>query len=166
MAIKGKRRTKRRGVAAAPKPVYVRPKRPLLARRGFQIGALVVIVVGAAAAVTTALVIQHHQNQKNALKATETKIVHRFGASLDNDVSNIGQPFQTTFQPFPTFATDVTDFKDGKLSTSAALRKAGNYASGALSAYDSVVKIPTATMIEGHADLVDLVDGQTLTDDA
>src|SRR5438309_1261554 len=66
MAIKGKGRSKRRGVAAAPKPVYVQPKRPLFARRGVWIPAVAIIVIGTVAGVMTGLLIQHHNNQQKA----------------------------------------------------------------------------------------------------
>ena len=116
MAIKGKGRSKRRGVAAAPKPVYVQPKRPLFARRGFWIPAVAVIVIGTVAGVVTGLLIQHHNNQQKALKAKETSIVDRFGHSVDTDLAGVGQPFQTQFQAFPALTTDVTNLTSGKLT--------------------------------------------------
>src|SRR2546422_8521289 len=115
MAIKGKGRSKRRGVAAAPKPVYVQPKRPLFARRAVWIPALVVVVLGTIAGVLTGLLIEHHHNQQKALtnqqkavKAKEASIVDRFGHSMDSDLAGVGQPFQTQFQAFPDLSTDVT----------------------------------------------------------
>jgi hypothetical protein len=166
MAIKGKGRTKRRRVSAPPKPVYVKPKKPLLARRGVQIGALVVIAVAAITSVVVALLIKHHHNQRQALDRTETGIVRRFGAAFDNDLSGIGQPFQTTFTPFPSFTTDVSDFKSGKLSATQAARKAKAYASEARDAAITIQQISGARIIQGHADLLTLIDTQTMVGDA
>jgi len=166
MAIKGKGRSKRRGVAAAPKPVYVEPKRPLLGRRWFQITVLVVIVLGAAAGVTAGLIVKHNSNRAKALKAVETSITQRFGTLVDSDLSGVGQPFQTQFTAFPQLATDITDFKSGKLTASQAETKSAGYATAARDAAASLQKIPTATMIQGHADLVPLSDSQNLLGEA
>ena len=84
MAIKGKGRSKRRGVAAAPKPVYVQPKRPLLTRREVWIPALVIVVLGTIVGVFLGLRSEHHHNQRTALKAKEASIVDRFGHTMDS----------------------------------------------------------------------------------
>src|SRR5438067_2613796 len=144
MAIKGKRRRKRRGVAAAPQPVYVQPKRPLLGRRWFQITALGVIVVGAAVSITIALIIQHHSNQKKAQEAAEVRITERFGTEIDNALSGVGQQFQDQFTPFPTLSSDIASFKSGTLSASDASTKATGYAAAARTAYDTIQKIDVA----------------------
>src|SRR5436309_6584443 len=100
MAIKGKGKSKRRGVSTAPRPVYVEPKRPLLSRRGFWIGVGTVVALVAAGSITAALIVQHHDNQTKARKRAETDIVRTFGTKLDNSVADIGQSVQTSFLPF------------------------------------------------------------------
>jgi hypothetical protein len=162
MAIKGKGRSKRRGVAAAPKPAFVQPKKPLLARRGVQIGILVFIFVVAATSIAIALVVKHNHNKQVALKEAETQIVRQFGSAIDNAISGIGQPFQTTFNPFPTLATDLTDFQKGTLSDTDAASKADEYNTQAKDAATSIEQINTAQLIEGHADLLPLNDSQTM----
>ena len=167
MAIKGKGKSgKRRGVAAAPKPVYVQPKMPLLSRRGFRIGALVMIAVVAIGSITAALVVKHNSNKEEALKKVETGIVRRFGAAMDNALSGVGQPFQTTFTPFPTFTTEVTDFQSGKLPAEKAEKKAETYAADAKAAAADITQIPAADLIRGHPDLLPLNDGQNMVADA
>jgi hypothetical protein len=165
MAIKGKGRSKRRGVAAAPKPAYVQVKKPLLARRSFQIGVLVTIAVIALGSVTAALVVKHNANQRDALKEEETSIVRRFGASIDSNLSGVGQPFQTTFTPFPDLSKDVADLKSGALTPADAIDKAKGYASAAREAGTGILQIPAAKLIQGHADLLPLNDAQTLISD-
>src|SRR5438270_6632035 len=165
MAIKGKGRSKRRGVAAAPKPVYVQPKRPLFARRGFWIPAVAVIVIGTVAGVVTGLLIQHHNNQQKALKAKETSIVDRFGHSVDADLAGVGQPFQTQFQAFPALTTDVTDLTSGKLTAADAVKEGRKWSKAAADARASIEQIPTAQMILGHPDLIDLSTAQNLVAD-
>jgi hypothetical protein len=160
MAIKGKGRSKRRGVAAAPKPVYVQPKRPLFARRAFWIPALAVVVLGTIAGVVTGLLIEHHHNQQKALKARETSIVDRFGHEIDNDLAGIGQPFQTQFQAFPDLSSDVTKLQSGQLSAADAIKEGRKWSRLATAAQRSVLQIQTALLIEGHADLIDLSNAQ------
>ena len=106
MAIKGKGRSKRRGVAAAPKPVYVQPKRPLFARRAVWIPALAVVLAGTIVGIVIGLSSEHHHNQQKALRAKEASIVDRFGHTMDSDLAGVGQPFQTQFQAFPDLTTD------------------------------------------------------------
>ena len=79
MAIKGKGRSKRRGVAAAPKPVYVQPKRPLFTRRAVWIPALALVLAGTIVGIVIGLSSEHHHSQQQALKAKEASIVDRFG---------------------------------------------------------------------------------------
>ncbi|MFN2545053.1 MAG: hypothetical protein ABR600_10875 [Actinomycetota bacterium] len=166
MAIKGKGRSKRRGVAAAPKPAFVQPKRPLLSRRGFQIGVLAALVVITLASITAALIVKHNDNKKQALEDTERSIVQKFGAAVDNGLSPIGQPFETTFTPFPSLSPDVGSLQSGDLSSTDAIDKAGQYAQQAADAGAAIGKISVATLIEGHADLLTLSDSQTLLGDA
>jgi hypothetical protein len=165
MAIKGKGRSKRRGVAAAPKPVYVQPKRPLFARRGVWIPAVAIIVIGTVAAVVTGLLIQHHNNQQKALKAKETSIVDRFGRSVDTDLAGVGQPFQTQFQAFPALTTDVTNLTSGKLTAADAVKEGRKWSKAAADAQASIEQIPAAQMILGHPDLIDLSNAQNLVAD-
>ena len=166
MAIKGKGRSKRRGIATPPKPVYVQPKRPFYARRRVQVAFALVVGVGAIAGVVTGLLVQHHNNQKKALRATESSIVDRFGHAMDNDLSGVGQPFQTQFQPFPDLTSDVTNFKSGQLTAAKAKSEGSKWSRAAADAASGIRAIQTAQMIEGHADLVDLSDAQNLVVDA
>ena len=166
MAIKGKGRIKRRGVAAAPKPVYVTPKRRFFARRGFQIGFLIVLAVGAIAGVVTGLLIEHHNHQKAVLRGTEASIVARFGLQIDDNLTGVGQPVQTQFQPFPTLSSEPGQLKSGQLSAAKAVREGRKWSHLAVTASAGIQRIPTADMIRGHADLVDLSDAQNLISDS
>ena len=84
MAIKGKGKTRRRTVAAGPKPVYVEPPKPPWRRRWVQLTALAVLIVGIAAGVMVALTHLgnvHQQQRAAARKAKEAAIVNQFGSS-------------------------------------------------------------------------------------
>src|SRR5947199_785145 len=161
MAIKGKGRSKRRGVAAAPKPVYVQPKRPLLTRRAVWIPALAVLLAGTIVGIVMGLSSEHRHNQQRTLKAKETSIVDRFGHTIDSDLAGVGQPFQTQFQAFPDLTADVTKLGSGQLSAPDAVKEGKRWAAAAADAQTSILKIPTAQMIQGHADLVDLSNAQS-----
>ena len=162
MAIKGKGKSRRRGVSAAPKPVYVQPKRPLLGRKGLWIGVGAVILVAAIAGVTAGMVVQHHNNQVKAKHRAETAIVRTFGTQIDTAIAQIGTGSQTSFQAFPSLSTDVGNLTSGKLKGKAAITEAGQVASKAAAALASLQKINGASLVAAYAtDLQPLVNGQT-----
>src|SRR5213078_1212157 len=109
MAIKGKGKTKRRGVGAAPKPVYVKPKKPILARRGFWfiVGgiALAAIVIS----VVSAILVHNGNKEKAAKRVAETAIVRNFGTQLDNALTPVGQGSSlTSFQALPDLSAALS----------------------------------------------------------
>jgi hypothetical protein len=167
MAIKGKGKSRRRGVSAAPKPVYVQPKRPLLGRKGFWIAVGSVVLVAAIAGVTTGLLVQHHNNQVKAKHRAERAIVQTFGTQIDTAIAQIGTGAQTSFQAFPTLSTDVGNLKTGKPKDKAAIAEAGQVASKAAAALSSLQKINGASLVGPYAtDLQPLVNGQTQMEQA
>src|SRR2546421_420969 len=133
MAIKGKGKSKRRGVAAAPKPVYVQPKRPILGRKGFWITVGAVAAVAAVVSITIALLVSHHHNHQaaasRALRQTETNIVKDFGTQLDNALTPVGQGSTlSSFQAFPSLASYISEFQKGTLKPAIVERQADAFA--------------------------------------
>jgi hypothetical protein len=160
MAIKGKGKSKRRGVSAAPKPVYVQPKRPILSRRGFWIGVGIVVVVAAVVSVTIALLVQHHNNQVEATKKAKATVVRGFGTKLDTAIASVGQGTETAFQAFPDLAGDLEKLKSGDLSDKDAIKAADDVTTKAASAAKAVQAIPASTLVGSYDDLQLLVSSQ------
>lgn len=167
MAIKGKGRSKRRGVAAAPKPVYVQPKHPWYLKRRFWITAGIVAAVAAVVGITIAVIVgthdRHQREARAALRRTERSIVQRFGDQVDSALSPVGKGATlTSFQPFPDFSSYIGEFQKGNLTTKVVVKQADTYSTQAATALAAVQKIDGASMIGAHAvDLNDLVNGQT-----
>jgi hypothetical protein len=162
MAIKGKGKAKRRGVASAPKPMYVKPKTPLLARRGFWITILSVVVAGAIAGFLTGFLIQRHNDKVEAERKAEAGVLTDFGDQLEATLSGLGRPLENQFIPFPNMNTDAGTLTSGDLSAKEALANAEGYASDAAKAVKTIKGISIATLIEGHADLTPLADVKNL----
>jgi hypothetical protein len=161
MAIKGKGKTKRRGVGAAPKPVYVKPKTPILARKGFWIIVGSVALAAIVISVVTATLVHNGNKHKAAKRAAEAAVVRNFGTQLDNALAPVGQGTSlTSFQALPDLSTAITDLQSGKLSAKAAIKKADAASAKAQSALAAVQKVNGSSMIAGHTDLNNLVIGQ------
>jgi len=164
MAIKGKGKSRRRGVAAGPKPVYVTPKKPLLARKGLWLGVGITLAVAIVASVVSALLVKHHDNQVKAEKAAEAAIVRNFGTQLDNALTPVGQGASlSSFQALPDLSQFVKEFGKGNVSAKITEKKADSFDSEAAAALAAVQKVNGQAMVGTHTDkLQDLVNGQTL----
>jgi hypothetical protein len=161
MAIKGKGKTKRRGVGAAPKPVYVKPKKPILARKGFWLIVGGVALAAIVISVVSAILVHNGNKQKAAKRVAEAAIVRNFGTQLDNALAPVGQGSSlTSFQALPDLSAALSDFQKGKLSAKAVSKKAEADKAKAQSALAAVQKINGSSMIAGHDDLNNLVTGQ------
>src|SRR5919199_5305133 len=102
MAIKGKGKTRRRTVAAGPKPVYVEPPKPLWRRRWAQLTALAVVVVGIGIGVAAILIHQsnvHDKERARAARDQERAAVGEFGSQVDQAIQPVSQDFQQTKVP-------------------------------------------------------------------
>jgi hypothetical protein len=161
MAIKGKGKTKRRGVGAAPKPVYVKPKKPILARKGFWLIVGGVALAAIVISVVSAILVHNGNKQKAAKRQAEAAIVRNFGTQIDNALDPVGQGSSlTSFQALPDLSAALSDFQKGKLSSNAAIKKAEADRAKAESALAAVQKIDGSSLIAGHDDLNNLVTGQ------
>jgi hypothetical protein len=114
MAIKGKRRTRatRRGIAAAPRPHLIIPKKPLFRRRGAQITLVLVLVVLIAGLVWWGLA-----RQRNARHvAAEKEDVSSFSTFVEEVLRRraVGQPVLTSYLILPDLGTAVAQVKAGQ----------------------------------------------------
>jgi hypothetical protein len=114
MAIKGKRRTRatRRGIAAAPRPHLVIPRKPLLRRRGVQITLVAILVAVVAGLVFVGL----RSRATNQRMAREREDVSSFGAFVEEVLQRraMGQAVVTQYLILPELPPAVAQLKAGK----------------------------------------------------
>jgi hypothetical protein len=166
MAIKGKGRARRRTVTSGPKPVYVPVRKPLLQRRSFQIGAAVVVGAGILATVVIGLLIQRANDRREDRRRTEREILTRFGGAVQRSLFGAVETFQTSVIPFPDLTRDLNRMKTGDLDPKEAVVNANAIVKLAGDATTSISGIPTSRLIEGHPDLLELSQAQTLLGNA
>jgi hypothetical protein len=163
MAIKGKGKTRRRTVAAGPKPVYVEPPKPLYRRRWAQLTGLGVLLVGLAIGAAAILVHQgnlHHKEQLKAARDKERAIVGQFGSQVDQSLQPVTQDFQQTKVPFPTLSQQMSSLKVSQPFPKDFVQLARSSAISARRAADTIEKIPASTLVSDHPVLLPLVDSQ------
>jgi hypothetical protein len=152
MAIKGKSRGRgARTVARGPKPVYTPVKRPLLQRRGFWIGVLVVVGVILVGGLTYGFVHQHDQNQQRAEDQIKATVMRRFSNELDPVLSTTGQavPPGNSFKAFSDLASAVSGLADGTVQPDVAATTATQAASTAKAAASAIAKIDAVGIVGG-----------------
>jgi len=115
MAIKGKSKPRsRRVVTPGPRPAYTPVKKPLLARRGFRIGLLVVVVAASAAGIWYGLARERSQEREQALAERERTAAVAFGGKVQGAIAGVGQPAPPDgFNAFPALAADVDGLDKG-----------------------------------------------------
>src|SRR3954452_18295845 len=98
MAIKGKTKARRRrSVTPGPKPVYVVPKKRLLARRSVQFALLGFLAVAAIAGIAYGLIHEHDQQQATELEQRLSDTIGSYKDQISGALtSDVGQPNQTT----------------------------------------------------------------------
>jgi hypothetical protein len=163
MAIKGKGKTRRRTVAAGPKPVYVEPPKALWRRRWVQLTALCVVLAGigiAAAAILIHLGNQHHKEQVKATREKERAIVGQFGSQVDQALVPVTQSFQQTKVPFPDLTKQFSALKPSEPLSKDVLQLARSSGKLAGAAARTLQKIPATSLVSGHPTLVPLIDSQ------
>src|SRR5581483_7658734 len=126
MAIKGKSRSRaRRAVTPGPRPAFVPVKRPLLARRGFQVTALVVILAVAAAAIVYGLAKERTKQRTEALQRSMRVATTKYQVIVDGALANAGQPLPPSgFNAFPSLTTDIDGLRKGTVSAKTAAKDA------------------------------------------
>jgi uncharacterized membrane protein YgcG len=169
MAIKGKSKPRsRRAVTPGPKPVYVVPKKRLLARRGFQIGVLAVLVIGAAAGITYGLAHERSQQRVQELAQREQDTIGSYKTQIATvlGTSGLGQANQTNgFDVVPTAVSLLGQLDPSKAPPKGALTTAQDAESATKKAAAAIDAIDTTKLLGGKgfdATLVTTVqDSQT-----
>jgi hypothetical protein len=148
MAIKGKSKARsRRTVTPGPKPVYVVPKKRLLARRGFQIGVLAVLLIGAAAGITYGLAHERTQQRAKELAQREQDTIGSYKTQITSALGTpgLGQANQTSgFDVIPSAIALLGQLDPSKapprdaLKTAQDAEKATKTAAAAIDAIDTI----------------------------
>jgi len=143
MAIKGKSKPRsRRVVTPGPRPAYTPVKKPLLARRGFRIGLLVVVVAASAAGIWYGLARERSQEREQALAERERTAAVAFGGKVQGAIAPVGQPAPPDgFNAFPALTADVDGLAKGTVkprAAAAAATAARTAAKGAWQAMDQI----------------------------
>jgi hypothetical protein len=115
MAIKGKSKPRsRRVVTPGPRPAYTPVKKPLLARRGFRIGLLVVVVAASVGGIWYGLARERTQARDQALAERERTAAVTFRGRVQGAIASAGQPAPPEgFTAFPALTTDVDGLEKG-----------------------------------------------------
>src|SRR6266508_1576118 len=110
MAIKGKSKPRsRRVVTPGPRPSYTPVQKPLLARRGFRIGVLVVVVAASVGGIWYGLARERTQAREQALAERERTAAIRFRGGVEGAMASSGQrapPAGSPASPPPAAAAD------------------------------------------------------------
>jgi len=122
VAIKGKSKPRsRRVVTPGPRPAYTPVKKPLLARRGFRIGLLVVVVAASAAGILYGLARERTQAREQALAERERTAAIAFQGKVQGAIAPVGQPAPPDgFNAFPALTADVDGLAEGTVEPTAA----------------------------------------------
>lgn len=167
MAIKGKGKPRRRRTTAPPRPIYVQAKKPLLRRRGVQVGILLVVLAGIGVIAWVALAAKADRDREAARQAAreerlqvERDILARFGGRVRQAMAPVSQEFQTTLIPFPDLDRDLDRLKSGDLEAEEAIELADSNVQLATTAERSIDGFNVAQEINGHPDLIGMATAQ------
>ena len=153
MAIKGKSKPRsRRVVTPGPRPSYTPVKKPLLARRGFRIGVLVVVVAASIGGIWYGLARERTQDRERALAERERTAAITFRGKVQGAIASAGQPAPPNgFTAFPTLTADVDALENGTVKPSTVRTDAKAARTAARGAWQAMGKIdvPSITAEKG-----------------
>jgi hypothetical protein len=150
MTIKGKSKPKaRRSVTPGPRPVYVPVKRPLVQRRGFQIGVLAVVAAVALGAIGYGYVHERNANHEQAQKALLASIASKYTVRVQGAIAAVGQPQAVSFTLLPELKTQIDALRSGDADPADVASAAKDLRATAEGAADEVGAIDAAAMIRG-----------------
>jgi hypothetical protein len=150
MAIKGKSKPKaKRSVTPGPRPVYVPVKRPLVQRRGVQIGVLAVVLVVAAGAIAYGVVRERNANHAKEQTRIEKDIMNTYSPKVQTAISSVGSPDPggEAFGLLPDLKANIDDLRSGKAKPGAVATTAKGLHDAASAAAAALGKIDTAGII-------------------
>lgn len=160
MAIKGKRRARGgRPVGAAPRPVIVLPRKPLLQRRGFRIGLAVFLAAALGGGVAGGLLASRSGRQVER----EREAVQQFSSLVEASLVGVGQSIgPSQFLPFPELLADVDGLRTEEVRPRKAIRDATTFADAARAAYTRIEEIDSSRLAREQDLPLSLVEAQQL----
>jgi len=148
MAIKGRSKPRaRRAVTPGPRPTYVPVKKPLLARRGFQIGTLVVIFVVAVGGIWYGLAKERAQQRHADFERALRLAVTRYVGQVQHILDGVGQPTAGGYSVLPTLKTDIDGLTKGTVKAATAVKDAATLVTQAKTAADAIDAIDVTALI-------------------
>jgi hypothetical protein len=153
MAIKGKSKPKaKRSVTPGPRPVYVPVKRPLVQRRGFQIGVLAAVLVAAAAAIAYGVVHERNVNHAEEQTRIEKSVMNAYSPKVQTAISGVGsaQPGGEAFALLPDLKTNIESLKSGKARPGDVATTAKSLHDAASAAATALAKVNASDIIRGR----------------
>jgi hypothetical protein len=160
LAIKGKGKTRsRRAVAAGPKPVYVVPRKPLLARRSVQFGALAALLL-----VIGGILLWTYVNQRADQRLEEERaILGRFATRVEAPLQPVSRPLPPTgLVIFSELRDDLTALREetaDPTEVAARARQAAETAEGSAATID---EIPSSQWVRDRRLPIEMIDAQDL----
>ena len=160
MAIKSKTRSRgRRAAARSRKPVYVPVRTPILRRRGFWIGVLVVVVVGSAAGIAYGLAKEASNRRADELQARLATTMGTYQSKVDPVLAGVGTANPpVSFSALPDLHSAISGLNDGSVAPSDAATKARDSAEQAETAAKALGQIDVPTVVGGKGFTVEFVN--------
>jgi hypothetical protein len=158
LAIKGKGKTRsRRAVAAGPKPVYVVPRKPPLARRSVQLGALAVLLL-----IIGGILLWTYLDQRAEQRLEEEQaILGRFATRVEAPLQPVSQPLPPTgLVIFGELREDLTGLREESADPSEVAARAGRAAENADGFAATIEEIPTSQWVRDRRLSIEMIDAQ------
>jgi hypothetical protein len=158
LAIKGKGKTRsRRAVAAGPKPVYVVPRKPLLARRGVQLGALAVLLL-----VIGGILLWTYLDQRADRRLEEERaILEDFTTRVERTLRPVSRVLPPTgLSIFGTLRDDLTALRKEETDPTEVAASAGQAAENAERFADTIDAIPTSQWVRDRRLPFEMIDAE------
>jgi hypothetical protein len=151
MAIKGKARSRGgKGVSRGPKPAYVPVRVPILRRRGFWIGALIVLVLGSIAGIAYGLAREASSRRADEQQARLATTTRTYQGRVDPILAKIGQSSPPAgFTALPSLGTTLDGLRQGTTSQKDAISAAKTAGSQAKDAADALNAIDVPKLVGG-----------------
>jgi hypothetical protein len=160
MAIKGKARSRGgKGVARSRKPVFVPVRVPILRRRGFWIGVLVVLALGSAAGIAYGLAHEASARRADELQARLATTMRTYQSKVDPILAGIGstQP-PAGFSAMTSLGTTLDGLQKGTTSSNDAVGAAKSDSSQAQDAATGLDAIDVPKLAGGKGFSVEFVN--------
>lgn len=156
MAIKGKGRTKARGVARAPRAAYTPPPVPWYSRRWVQVTAAFlagIMAVALFAWVRGNLRRADLDRERRRQQSQMRTVMRDYQGRMDPILTEVGQAQPPIFRAFPRLGETIDAYKNGDASEAEVRQTASSTARTAGNVYDAMTEIDTASLFRGRGRL-------------